>query len=92
MWYVLFEILSAKVEFLTQFNVTKYGKTGIEYIELMTYAVGSLILKSILSCSTVYVIKHFISTERSISSKMDKPWSTLGVYSSKTVHRIYLKF
>ena len=30
MWYVLFEILSAKVEFLTQFNnVTKYGKTGI---------------------------------------------------------------
>ena len=26
MWYVLFEILSAKVEFLTQFNVTKYGK------------------------------------------------------------------
>ena len=83
-----FEILSVKVEFLTQFNVAKYGKTGIEYIELMTYAVGSLILKSILSCSTVYVIKHFISTERSISSKMDKPWSTLGVYSSKTMHQI----
>ena len=31
MWYVLLEILSAKVEFLPQFNVTKYGKTGIEY-------------------------------------------------------------
>ena len=33
MWYVLLEILSAKIEFLTQLNVTKYGKTGIEYIE-----------------------------------------------------------
>ena len=32
-------MLSAKVVNLTQFNVTKYGKTGIEYIE-MTYAVG----------------------------------------------------
>ena len=32
MWYVLFEILSVKVEFLTQFDVAKYGKTGIEYI------------------------------------------------------------
>ena len=27
------DILSAKVEFLTQFNVTKYGKFGIEYIK-----------------------------------------------------------
>ena len=36
-------MLSSKVEFLTQFNVTKYGKTGIEYIEQMTYAVRSLI-------------------------------------------------
>ena len=27
MWYVLLEILSAKIEFLTQLNVTKYGKT-----------------------------------------------------------------
>ena len=32
MWYVLFEVLRAKVEFLTQFNVTQYGKkTWIEY-------------------------------------------------------------
>ena len=62
MWYVLFKILSAKVEFLTQFNVTKYGKTGIEYIEQMTYAVGSLMTKSIVvmhSCPTAYVIKQF---------------------------------
>ena len=62
MWYVLFEMLSAKVEFMTQFNVTKYGKTGIEYIEEMTYAVGSLMVKSIVvlhSCPTSYVIKHF---------------------------------
>ena len=35
--------------------------------------------------------KHSI-TERPISSKMDKPWLTLRVYSSKTRHRIYLKF
>ena len=48
MWYVLLEILSAKIEFLTQLNVTKDGKTGIEYIEQMTYAVGSLILKYIV--------------------------------------------
>ena len=49
MWYVLEKyILSAKVELLTQFNVTKYGKTGIGYIEQMTYAVGSLLLKSIV--------------------------------------------
>ena len=36
MWYVLFEKLSAKFEFLTQFKVTKY-KTGIsvQQIELM---------------------------------------------------------
>ena len=62
MWYVLlFEILNAKVGFLAQFNVTKYGKTGIEYREQMAYAVGSLMLKSIVvmhSCPTVYVIKH----------------------------------
>ena len=43
MWDIVFEILSAKVEFLTQFNVTK---TGIEYIEQMTYAIGSLMMKS----------------------------------------------
>ena len=61
MWYVLLEILSAKFEFLSQFNVTKYGKTGVEYIEQMTYAVGSLMLKSIVvmhSCPVAYVIKH----------------------------------
>ena len=55
------DILSAKVEFLTQFNGTKYKKTGIEYVEQMTYAVGSLMLKSIVvmhSCPTAYVIKH----------------------------------
>ena len=45
MWDIVFEILSAKVEFLTQFNVTK---TGIEYIEQMTYAIGSLMMKSIV--------------------------------------------
>ena len=28
--------------------ITKYGKTGIEYVEQMTYAVGSLTLKSIV--------------------------------------------
>ena len=57
MWYILFEMLSAKVVNLTQFNVTKYEKTGIEYIE-MTYAVGSLMLKTIVvvhSCPTAYV-------------------------------------
>ena len=31
--YVLFEILNGKVGFFMQFNVTKYGKTGFEYIE-----------------------------------------------------------
>ena len=41
---ILFEY--PKVLFLTQNNVTKYGKTGIEYVELMTYAVGSIMLKS----------------------------------------------
>ena len=57
MWYILFEMLSAKVVYLTQFNVTKYEKTGIEYIE-MTYAVGSLMLKTIVvvhSFPTAYV-------------------------------------
>ena len=59
MWYVLFEMLSAKVEFLASFNVTKYGKTGIEYIEQMTYAVGTLMLESIVmhSCPTAYVMQ-----------------------------------
>ena len=32
MWYILFEILITKFEFLTQFNGTKYGNTEIEYI------------------------------------------------------------
>ena len=31
-------------------------------------------------------------TKRSISSKMDKSWLILGVYSLETTHRIYLKF
>ena len=30
-------------------------------------------------------------TERSISSKIDKPWPTLNVYSSKAMYQIYLK-
>ena len=42
MVYVLFEILNDKIEFSTQFNVTKYGKIGLEYKDQMTYAVGSL--------------------------------------------------
>ena len=50
MWYVLFEILSAKVEFLPQFNVTKYGKTGIEYIQQMTYACSWIINAEIHCC------------------------------------------
>ena len=61
MWYVLFEILSAKFEFLTQFNVTKYGKTGIGCIKQMS-AIGSSMLKFIVvmhSCPTAYVMKHF---------------------------------
>ena len=93
MWYVLFEMLSAKVEFLASFNVTKYGKTGIEYIEQMTYAVGSLMLKSIVVIHIVLQLHTPWSTltERSISSKMDKPWQTLRVYSSQTMHQIYLK-
>ena len=65
MWHVLFEILSAKVELFTQFKVTKYEKTGIEHIEQMTYAVGPLMLKSIVvmhSCPTTYIIKHFNRT------------------------------
>ena len=41
MWYVLFEILSAKVEFLTQFNVTTYGKTGIEYIDICSWIINA---------------------------------------------------
>ena len=60
MWYVLlFEILNAKVGFLAQFNVTKYGKTGIEYREQMTYAVGTLMLESIVMHSrpTAYVMQ-----------------------------------
>ena len=67
------DILSGKVEFLTQFNVTKYGKTEIEYIEQMMYAVGSLMLKYIVihNCPTTYVI---IINGRTITSKMDKPW------------------
>ena len=52
MWYVLLEILSAKVEFLPQFNVTKYGKTGIEYIQQMTYACS---WNPFLLC----IVKHF---------------------------------
>ena len=42
MVYVLFEILNDKIEFSTQFNVTKYGKIGLEYNDQMTCAVGSL--------------------------------------------------
>ena len=62
--YFSSEILSAKVEFLAQFNVTKHENTGIEYIEQMhVYVVGSLMLKSIF---VMCFIKHL--TERSISS------------------------
>ena len=32
------------------------------------------------------------STDRPISSKMDKPQQTSRVYSSKIMHQIYLKF
>ena len=62
MWYVLYEILSAKVEFLTQFNIAIHGRDGNEYIEGMTFVVGSLMLKFIVvmhSCRTAYIIKHF---------------------------------
>ena len=55
MWYVLYEILSAKVEFLTQFNIAIHGRAGNEYIEGMTFVVGSLMLKFIVvmhSCRT----------------------------------------
>ena len=41
MWCVLFEILSAKVEFLTQLDVTKYGKTGIEYIDVCSWIINA---------------------------------------------------
>ena len=76
------------------FNVETLFKTGIEYIKQMTYAVGSLMLKSIVVIHIVLQLRTPWSTltERSISSKMDKPWQTLGVYSSKTMHQIYLKF
>ena len=92
MW-MYFEILSAKVEFLTQFNVTKYGKTGIElhtyihFIYSRIYRIAnmlSIVLQLHTSSNTL--------TERSISSITDKPWQTLRVYSSKTMHHIYLTF
>ena len=73
---------------MTQFNVTK---CRIEYIEQMTNAVGSLMLK--LLCIVVQLHTSWSTlTERSISSKMDRPWQTERVYSSKTMHQIYLKF
>ena len=58
----------------------------------MTYAVGWIVLKSIAvmhSYPTAYVIKHF---NRLLNAKIHKPWQTLKVYSSKTMHQIYLKF
>ena len=60
MWYLLFEIISAEVDFLTLQNKERLGLNI--YIEQMTYAVGSLILKYIVlmhSCPTAYVIGHF---------------------------------
>ena len=58
LWNEFYPWLSAKVGFLTQLNITKYKKTGIEYIEQMTYAVGLLTIV-MHSCPTTYVIKHF---------------------------------
>ena len=63
MWYVLlFEILNAKVGFLAQFNVTKYGKTGIEYREQMTYAVGYVEhvahVEHVLHSNTSHVVRR----------------------------------
>ena len=66
MWYVLFEILSAKVQFLSQFNVTKYGKTGIEYIQQMTYACSWIINAEIHCCyAQLSVVVMYVGLMRS---------------------------
>ena len=50
-----FRDIKCKVEFLAQVNVTNYAKDfGSEYIEQMTFAVGSLMLKPLLLCIRVY--------------------------------------
>ena len=44
------------------------------------------------SCPATALRHKALNFERSISSKMDKRWQALRVYSSKTIHQIYLQF
>ena len=57
MWHVTFEILSAKVEILTQFNVTKYEKTG-GADDVCNWIINAETIVVMHSYPTAYVIKN----------------------------------
>ena len=80
---VLFKILSAKVESLTlqnterlRLNIWSRWRMQLDH-EWWNPLLLCIVVQLHTSSSTL--------TERSISSKMDKPWQTLRVYSLKTI-------
>ena len=66
MWYVVvvLEILSAKVEFLTQFNVTKYGKFTY-YERILFYYIDQHGIFGVVRSSNFLISSSFTLAKRS---------------------------